>query len=130
MTDINSVVQVGRLTRDAELRTGAVAVLKFSIAVNRRKKQDDEWIDEPNFFDCVSFGRSAESVAQYLVKGKQVAVGGELVQNRWTTQDGQNRSKVEILAESIQLLGSKGESGQSAPSQSFASRDEEEEIPF
>ena len=106
MVDINHVVLIGRLTRDAELKSLASgqAVCKFSIAVNRRRKSGDNWEDEPNFFDIVVWGRQGESLHQYLVKGKMVCVDGELKQDRWQ-QDGQNRSKVEIVATNIQLLG-------------------------
>jgi len=104
--DINHVVLVGRLTRDAELKSIASgqSVCKFSIAVNRSKKNGEQWEDEPNFFDIVLWGRRGEALHQYLLKGKMVAVDGELRQDRWQ-QDGQNRSKVEIVANNIQLLG-------------------------
>ena len=106
MADINVSVLTGRLTRDAELRFTATGqpVCKFSIAVNRRRKNGDQWEDEANFFDIVLFGKQAESLSKYLLKGKQVGVEGELSQNRWQ-QDGQNRSKVEIVADNVQLLG-------------------------
>ncbi|MDR0387534.1 MAG: single-stranded DNA-binding protein [Treponema sp.] len=106
MADINHVVLVGRLTRDAELKytAGGQAVCKFSVAINRRRKSGDQWVDEANFFDIVLWGRQGEALNQYLVKGKQVGVDGELRQDRWE-QDGQNRSKVEIVANNIQLLG-------------------------
>ena len=106
MADINHVVLVGRLTRDAELKytAGGQAVCKFSIAVNRRRKQGDSWIDEPNFFDIVVWGRQGETLNQYLVKGKQVGIDGELRQDRWE-QDGQNRSRVEVVVNNLQLLG-------------------------
>jgi single-strand DNA-binding protein len=106
MVDLNHVVLIGRLTRDSELKYTAngQAVCKFSIAVNRRKKNGDQWVDEPNFFDIVLWGRQGETLNQYLVKGKLVGVDGELRQDRWE-QDGQNRSKVEIIANNIQLLG-------------------------
>ncbi|MDR0910062.1 MAG: single-stranded DNA-binding protein [Spirochaetaceae bacterium] len=106
MADINSVMLIGRLTRDAELKYTATgqAVCKFSIAVNRRKKNGDVWEDEPSFFDIVVWGRQGESINQYLVKGKLVGIQGELRQDRWT-QEGQNRSKVEVIANNIQLLG-------------------------
>jgi single-strand DNA-binding protein len=106
MVDLNHVVLIGRLTRDAELKYTAngQAVCKFSLAVNRRRKNGDQWVDEPNFFDVVLWGRQGESLNQYLVKGKLVGVDGELRQDRWE-QDGQNRSKVEIVANNIQLLG-------------------------
>jgi single-strand DNA-binding protein len=106
MADLNHVVLIGRLTRDAELKYTAngQAVCKFSIAVNRRRKNGDQWEDEANFFDIVVWGRQGESLNQYLVKGKMVGVDGELRQDRWQ-QDGQNRSKVEIIANYLQLLG-------------------------
>ena len=112
MADINHVVLVGRLTRDAELKytAGGQAVCKFSVAVNRRKKNGDQWEDEANYFDVVLWGRQGESLNQYLLKGKSVGVEGELRQDRWQ-QDGQNRSKVEIVANNIQLLGGSGSSG-------------------
>jgi len=112
MADINHVVLIGRLTRDAELKytAGGQAVCKFSIAVNRRKKNGDQWEDEANFFDIVLWGKQGESLQSYLVKGKMVGVDGELRQDRWQ-QDGQNRSKVEIIANYIQLLGGGGSGG-------------------
>ena len=122
MADINRVILVGRLTRDAELRYtgGGVAVCKFSIAINRRKKSGDSWEDEAHFFDVVLFGKQGEAINQYLVKGKQVGIDGELRQNRWE-QDGQSRSKVEIAAFNVQLLG--GGRGQQAPTRGDDSRD-------
>ena len=107
MADINYVVLVGRLTRDAELKYTASgqAISKFSIAVNRRRKVGDKWEDEVNYFDIVVWGRQGEALSNYLVKGKQVGIEGELKQDRWQ-QDGQNRSKVEVIASNIQLFGS------------------------
>jgi single-strand DNA-binding protein len=109
MADLNHVVLIGRLTRDAELKYTASgqAVCKFSIAVNRRRKNGEQWEDEANFFDIVLWGRQGESLNQYLVKGKMIGIEGELRQDRWQ-QDGQNRSKVEIVANNIQLLGGSG----------------------
>jgi len=106
MADLNHVVLIGRLTRDAELKyiAGGQAVCKFSIAVNRRKKSGDQWEDEANFFDIVLWGKQGESLQSYLVKGKMIGVDGELRQDRWQ-QDGQNRSKIEIIANYVQLLG-------------------------
>jgi single-strand DNA-binding protein len=109
MADINHVVLVGRLTRNAELKytNSGQAVSKFSIAINQRRKKDDQWTEEAHFFDIVLWGKAAEAVNQYLVKGKQVGVDGQLRQNRWE-KDGQPRSKVEIVASNVMLLGSKG----------------------
>ena len=107
MKDLNSVNLIGRLTRDAELRysSDGTAILKFSIAVNRSVKKGDKWEDEASFFDCTMFGKMAESVNKYLEKGKQVSIIGELVQNRWE-KDGQKHSRVEIIVNKLQLLGS------------------------
>ena len=126
MADINHVVVVGRLTRDAELKYTASgqAVCNFSVAVNRRRKQGEQWVDEPNFFDIVLWGRQGETLHQYLLKGKQVGVDGELRQDRWE-QDGQNRSRVEIVANNLQLLGSgAGASGNGGGAPSFGNRQE------
>lgn len=107
--DINHVILVGRLTRDAELKytNSGSAVASLSLAVNRRRKNGDQWVDEANFFDVTLWGRSAEGLSSYLTKGTRIGVDGELRQNRWQ-QDGQNRSKVEIVASNIQLLGNSG----------------------
>lgn len=112
--DINSVILVGRLTRDAELKytNAGTALCKFSIAVNRKKKTGDQWTEEVSYFDVNIWGKHGEAVHQYLTKGQQVVVMGELRQNRWE-QDGYARSKVEITAENIQLIGGKNNSGQS-----------------
>lgn len=113
MADVNQVIIIGRLTRDADLKytAGGMAIGTFSIAVNRRRKTGDQWVEEASFFEVSLFGKSAESINQYLVKGKQVAVQGELRQDRWE-QDGQPRSKVVIIANNVQLLG--GNSGGNA----------------
>ncbi len=117
MADINRVIIVGRLTRDAELKytSGGSPVAKFGIAVNRRRKVGDQWEEEANFFDVVVWGRTAEALNQYLVRGKQIGVEGELRQDRWE-QDGQKRSRVEIVASNIMLLGSRGGEGGAGPS--------------
>jgi single-strand DNA-binding protein len=116
-SDINSVILIGRLTRDAEMRytNGGLAICKFSLAVNRNKRSGDQWTEEASFFDIDFFGKAAEAVHKYLEKGKQVAVQGELRQDRWE-QDGQKRSKVTIAAQTVRLLG--GGSGNSSQSQS------------
>lgn len=103
--DVNVVVLVGRLTKDCEIRSTAsgVSVCRFSIAVNRRKKVQDAWTDEVSYFDAVLWGKQAETLRPYLVKGKQVSISGELRQDRWE-QDGQTRSRVEIFVNNLQLL--------------------------
>lgn len=106
--DINHVIEIGRLTRDAEVTytPGGMAVAKFSIAVNRRVKKGQEYVDEANYFDVSVFGKQAENLKQFLTKGKQVCVDGYLKQDRWQDQaTGQNRSAVKIIANDTQLLG-------------------------
>jgi single-strand DNA-binding protein len=112
MNDMNIVALIGRLTRDAELKytNSGMAVCKFAIAVNSRRKNGDQWVEEAHFFDVVLWGKSGEALNQYLVKGKQIAVEGELRQSRWE-QDGQSRSRVEIHANNVQLLGGGGTGG-------------------
>ncbi len=105
--DLNSVSLVGRLVRDAEIRftAGGMAICRFSIAVNRIKKTGDQWEEEVNYFDIVLFGRQGEALQPYLTRGQQVSVMGELRQDRWE-KDGQTRSKVEVAATQVGLLGS------------------------
>jgi single-strand DNA-binding protein len=146
MADINQVVLLGRLTRDVELKytnTG-FAIANLSLAVNRRVKRDDTWQDEGNFFNCVLIGKRAEALAQYLVKGKQIGILGELRQNRWE-QDGQPRSRVEIFINDIQLLGGRsaepgvrnntgqyntGQSEPNSPPEIPTADDFDDDIPF
>ncbi len=106
MADINHVVLVGRLTRDAELKytNNGTPVSRLSIAINQRRKRNDQWVDEANFFNIVVWGKIAEALNPYLKKGKQIGVEGQLRQSRWE-QEGQQRSRVEIVASNIQLLG-------------------------
>jgi single-strand DNA-binding protein len=114
LSDLNSVFLIGRLTRDADLKytAGRTAVSKFSIAVNERRKSDDQWKETAGFFDVILWGQLGESLSRYLTKGKQIAVTGRLTQERWE-QDGQNRSRVVVTASMVQLLGGSSGSGDS-----------------
>ena len=106
MNDMNIVAINGRLTKDAELKytSGGMAIATFSLASNRSVKKGDKWEDEANFFDCTMFGKSAEAVKQYLTKGQQVSISGELRQERWE-KDGQKQSRVTIIVNHLQLVG-------------------------
>lgn len=109
MSYINRVVIVGRLTRDPELRhtQGGTAVIEFSIAVNDREKNSasGEWEDRANFFDVTAWGNLAETCSQYLAKGRLTGVDGSLRQDRWDDREtGQKRSKVKIVAQSVEFL--------------------------
>lgn len=114
---INSVTLIGNLVRDAELKytNGGLAICEFSIAVNDQKKQGDAWVDEAYYFDITVFGRQGEAIQRYLTKGKQVGVEGKLKQDRWQNQEGQNRSKVSVVANNVMLLGGRGGDGSGGP---------------
>jgi single-strand DNA-binding protein len=112
--DINRVTLVGRLTRDPELRhlPSGSPVLQMGLAVNGRQKDDaGNWVDKPNFFDVKVFGNQAEMLAQHLAKGRRVGVDGRLDWSSWEAQDGSKRSKVEVVAFTVQFLDSRGEGG-------------------
>src|SRR5918911_4942760 len=113
--NINRVVLVGNLTRDPELRhtPAGTAVCSLRIAVNSRRKDgaSGQWADKPNYFSISVFGNQAESCAQYLSKGRPVAVDGRLDWREWEGQDGNKREAVEIVAESVQFLGGRGDDG-------------------
>lgn len=106
---INRVVLVGNLTRDVELRhtPGGQPVAKLRLAVNSRAKDaNGNWGDKPNYFDVTVWGNQAESCATYLAKGRKCAVDGRLDWREWDAQDGTKRQAVEIIADSVQFLGS------------------------
>src|ERR671931_1109165 len=112
--DINRVTLVGRLTRDPELRhlPSGSPVLQLGVAVNGRQKDETgNWVDKPNFFDVKVFGNQAEMLAQHLSKGRRIGVDGRLDWSSWEAQDGTKRSKVEVVAQSVQFLDSKGDAG-------------------
>jgi single-strand DNA-binding protein len=112
-TNINRVILTGNLTRDPELRStgGGLAICSLRIATNTRRKdgQSGEWIDKPNYFDVTIFGRQGENAAQYLSKGRPVAIDGRLEWREWQDQQGNNRQSVEIVADNIQFLGGREE---------------------
>jgi len=112
VASFNRVILMANLTRDPELRYtgGGTAVCSLSLAVNRRVKKGDRWEEEASFFDIVVFGKIAENSAEYLAKGRPVLVEGELVQRRWDDQEGRKRSKVEVVANTVQFLGGRGDS--------------------
>jgi single-strand DNA-binding protein len=116
MANINRVVLVGNLTRDPELRhtPSGTPVCKLRIAVNTRQKDaaTGQWGDKPNYFDVTVWGNQAESSAQYLSKGRPVAVDGRLDWREWEAQDGSKRQAVEIIADTVQFLGSRGDTGE------------------
>lgn len=136
MANINRVTITGNLTRDPDLRSlpSGMAVCELGVAVNHRRKDNatDQWIEEPNFFNVVVFGSQGENCAQYLSKGRPVAVDGRLRWSSWEDKNGGvKRSKVEIVANVVQFLGGRGDDNQGGggqqqqaqPNQGFASSD-------
>jgi single-strand DNA-binding protein len=130
MADVNHVILIGRLTKDLgsdERSFGYVnngqARENVSIAVNRNKKSGDQWIDETSYFDVTIWGKTAENLKPYLTKGKQIAVEGYLKQDRWE-KDGQKFSKINIIADNVQLLGG-NKNSESAPQSVPAPSDNE-----
>src|SRR5919198_402902 len=112
-SNINVVVITGNLTRDPELRntTGGTPVCSMRVACNTRRKNNatGEWEDKPNYFDVTVWGQQGENCATYLQKGRPVAVHGRLEWREWDAQDGSKRQAVEIIADSVQFLGSRGD---------------------
>jgi single-strand DNA-binding protein len=113
--NINRVVLVGNLTRDPEMKhlPSGTALCSLRIAVNtRRKDESGQWTDKPNYFDVSVWGNQGESCAQYLSKGRPVAIDGRLEWREWEATDGSGkRQAVEIVADNVQFLGSRGDSG-------------------
>ena len=135
---------MGNLTRDPELRNtpSGTAVCSLRVAVNsRRKDQTGQWVDKPNYFDVTVFGQQGENCAQYLSKGRPVAVDGRLEWREWEAEAGK-REAVEIVAETVQFLGSRGDGeggaavrpgatpARPAPAADFPSSASDDDIPF
>ena len=115
-TNINRVVLTGNLTRDPELRTtpSGTSVCSLRLACNtRRRDASGDWVDKPNYFDITVWGAQGENCANYLSKGRPVAVDGRLEWREWDDQQGNKRQAVDIIADSVQFLGSRdgGENG-------------------
>ncbi len=105
--DLNTVFLIGRLTRDPEYKlVGSTPLVNFSLANNRIYMQNGEKKEEVSYFDCTAWGKLADVIRQYVNKGKQVAIEGRLKQESWDTPDGKKASKVRIVVNNIQLLGS------------------------
>lgn len=118
--DINKVVLIGNIVRDCDGKDfsytqSGTCIAKVSIAVNRGYTQNGQKNEMVSYFDITIFGKTAEALKPYLTKGKKICVSGYLKQDRWTDQQGNNRSRVGVVAEDIQLLGGKNDQqGQNA----------------
>jgi single-strand DNA-binding protein len=118
----NKVILIGNLTRDPELRytPQGTSVCSFGIAVNRRYKQGEETKEEVTFINVVVFGKQADTCGQYLNKGSAVLIEGRLQERRWETEDGQKRSRHEVVAQNVRFMSRKQgaadvEAGEMAP---------------
>ena len=112
-TNINRVVMTGNLTADPELRSlpSGNSVCSLRIACNTRRKDgaSGEWVDKPNYFNVTVWGAQGENAARYLSKGRPVAIDGRLEWREWEAQDGSKRQATDIIADSVQFLGSRDE---------------------
>ena len=112
-SNINRVIITGNLTADPELRAlpSGSSVCKLRVAVNTRRKDgaSGEWQDKPNYFDVTVWGNQGENCAKYLSKGRPVAVDGRLDWREYQANDGTKREAIEIVADSVQFLGSRGD---------------------
>lgn len=114
-SNINRVIITGNLTADPDLRTtdSGLSICKLRVAVNTRRKDSatGEWTDKPNYFNVTVFGAQGENCATYLSKGRPVAIDGRLEWSEWE-REGQKRQSVDIIAETVQFLGSRDGGGQ------------------
>lgn len=118
---VNQVVLMGNLTRDPELRQtpSGQSVVSFSLALNRSyKDQSGEWVEATDYIDVSAWGPLAERVAQYMTKGRRALVQGRLQSRSWE-QEGQKRTKVEVLANDVTFLDGRGEGGEGSQGGSF-----------
>ena len=118
MANINRVILTGNLTRDPELRntSSGMPVCSLRIAVNTRRKSGDEWVEKPNYFDVTVWGKQGENCANYLEKGRPIAIDGRLEWREYTKEgESSPRQAVEIVADSVQFLGGRDSSTESGP---------------
>jgi len=123
--NINRVTITGNLTADPELRhtPSGTAVCSLRVAVNgRRKDQSGQWVDKPNYFNVVVWGAQGENCNNYLSRGRPVAVDGRLDWREWEAKDGGKRQTIEIVADTVQFLGSRDGSGGQGGGQGHANQ--------
>ena len=131
MASFNKVLLIGNLTRDPELRytSGGTAVASFGLAVNRKFKQGEEWKDEVCFVDITVWAKQGENCTEYLNKGSQAFIEGRLNYQTWEDkQSGQQRSKLEVVANNVQFLTKQGDKKDRGSGSSSVSDDDD--VPF
>lgn len=132
MTDLNTVIITGNVVHDIgekDLRkVGETTKLSITIATNKSVKSNGEWKNKASFFEVVLWGRLADNLKPYLVKGKSVAIVGTLDQDTWE-KEGQKQSKIYITANELKLLGGKADNSKSANTQQATDLGFPEDIP-
>ena len=122
----NKIILIGNLTKDPELRytPQGTPVASFRIAVNSKYKQSDGFKEETLFIDIVTFGKQAETCSQYLNKGSSVLAEGRLQERKWESE-GQQRSKVEVVAQTIRFLPKRSDAKGQSPAETDSTPPEE-----
>tara|TARA_R100000152_G_C6779805_1_gene211838 strand:+ start:369 stop:755 length:387 start_codon:yes stop_codon:yes gene_type:complete len=126
---VNKAILVGRLGVDPELRnTGTgTSVVNIRMATTDRRKEGDEWVDHTEWHNVTVWGRTAENVAKFCSKGKEIYVEGKIQTRKYTDKSGVDRYSTEIVADNIRFLGSRNDS---APARTSAAPASDEHIPF
>ena len=116
---MNSVVLVGRLTKDPDVRynPSGMGIAKFTVAVDRRFKREGQ--PEADFISCVAFGKTAEFMEKYFTKGKLIGLSGSIQTGSYTNKDGQKVYTTDVVAENVEFVGSKNESGGNGGGRSY-----------
>jgi len=135
MASFNRVILAGNLTRDIELREtpGGASVADAGLAVNDRRKQGDDWVDETSFVDLTLWGRTAENAAEYLSKGSPILIEGRLKQDSWQNDAGEKRTKLKVVVDRLQFLSNgngKSEDKKQEPVAAGTSGGKDGDIPF
>ena len=135
---VNKVMLLGNLGKDPEVRytNQQMAICSFSIATGeRRKDQSGQWVDHTEWHNIVTFGKTAENCSQYLKKGSQAFIEGSIRTRKWQDKEGKDRYTTEIIAQTVQFVGSKsggkssGYSVETESSSSGSGRDLVESLP-
>ena len=133
MPSYNKVLLMGNLTRDPQLKQtpNNMSVAEIGLACNRKfKGKDGEMREETTFVDCEAWGRTAETMAKYLSKGRPVFVEGRLKLDQWQDKDGNNRSKLRVVIESFQFIDSRGDKSSTPPQEAATTAPPSDDVPF
>jgi len=132
MASYNKTILLGNLTRDTELKylANGTAICSFSIAINETWMQNDEKQEKVSYFDCQAWSKLAETVDKYFTKGQPIFLEGSLRQERWETEDGQNRSKVIINVNRVMFLPRGEDKKDDIAPRATAPSDPAENVPF